>query len=232
MARQLQGINKIPNKQQTVKAILICSVLSMLFACSDAAKKTTPPPLKIPLAVASTYPVDTAQSIPSNTMITVLFNTPINKDSLNTDNVKLYKTGDQGSPLDISLEYSNDVAFIRPVALEPNTGYTVEIAAAVADATGRTLDDTYRWQFTTGPDQDNTPPTITLHSPQDQDIPINADIIVNFNEVIDLNSVTILLNDAELVVNGTVKTGRQARFSHVPCARFGADRQPLHGLIV
>ncbi|TGL58174.1 hypothetical protein EHQ58_12400 [Leptospira ognonensis] len=78
------------------------------------------------------------------------------------------------------------IVFTPATLLLPNTTYTVSISAENG------LSSSYEYQFSTGSEVDNTPPSVLSTSPEigETNFPINAKIIVNFNESIDPTTVS------------------------------------------
>jgi len=78
------------------------------------------------------------------------------------------------------------------VVFTPNTNFLANTTYLISILAENGLNKAYEFQFSTGSEIDNVPPTILSTSPESGEInfPINANIVVNFNEVIDPTSIT------------------------------------------
>jgi hypothetical protein len=71
------------------------------------------------------------------------------------------------------------------------TEYTVSIDKTAISSKGISLDSVFSWNFTIG---DFTAPQITAHSPTGDNVPVNTNISITFNELMNKTSVTEAFN--------------------------------------
>lgn len=140
--------------------------------------------------------------------------------TLNTDNVKIYKTADGESGAltadEVRVGFTSDLktfTFDPPVlgSSTDDVNYTVVLSDRIQDTTGDTPIDTggYEWVFTTGTNLDLTPPTITSVQPvAGRTYDRNILVQVTFSEAVDPTSSTGLTSDgfANIHVNASSGT--------------------------
>jgi hypothetical protein len=132
--------------------------------------------------VTSTTPFDGTASVPLNRMIAATFSEPVAVGTVTTKTFTLQK----GSLFVAgAVAYIGETAIFAPLGqLEPNTLYTVTLAASIQDQSGNHLVQDYRWSFTTGIVADTTAATIQGNSPANDATGVarNAPLSVTFNE--------------------------------------------------
>jgi hypothetical protein len=79
----------------------------------------------------------------------------------------------------------NTVTF-HPQLLSGNTEYDITIRTTASDVFGNPLDSPYEFSFTTKVDPD--PPYVVEVAPVGSDVSVNSEIVIQFNELMDLSS--------------------------------------------
>ncbi|MEM7539584.1 MAG: Ig-like domain-containing protein, partial [Chloroflexota bacterium] len=111
------------------------------------------------LAIIAVLPVDGSADIETTSRIQVVFRSPLDTTTLNSNTFQLLKNGTEA--ITGTLEYdgfSNSVFFTSAEPFDFGTTYTIQLAAALADTNGHTLGTTWTSSFTTVPD--TTPPQV------------------------------------------------------------------------
>ncbi|MCD6167048.1 carboxypeptidase regulatory-like domain-containing protein, partial [bacterium] len=186
-----------------------------------------------PPFVLGTQPFDGAMNVALNTKILIKFAEPLNPDSVNAQNIKLYKvvhteTGKQETQVSLSdsnfsLDVTGAILTITPSsALSSDSDYEIRVSGAVQSVNGVWLGDpgknentssfiVFRSHFTTGSTLDTTGPTIVGTKPQDGavDVPINkGKVIIQFSEAMNpstVNANTVKLKRGSNVVSSIVE---------------------------
>lgn len=113
---------------------------------------TTPP------SVNSVYPADGEMNISVTHTISVLFNEPVNPQTVTT--ASFLVSGPTGS-IPGSLQVSGSYVSFKPSGYFPySSTITVTITTAVQDSSGNALASDYAWTFTTGTAPDISAPTV------------------------------------------------------------------------
>jgi len=81
------------------------------------------------------------------------------------------------------------MTFTPDADLAYSATYEVTIGTGAEDLAGNPLAAAYIWDFTTGSEPDNTPPTVTGNTPTGTDVPVTSVITVTFDESMDTASV-------------------------------------------
>jgi len=156
-----------------------------------------------PLAVASTFPEDDADTLPIGADVRVQFVSPLKPTTLTTATVHLLR----GGFIEISgtLSYNpsaNEVRFRPTLPLRYDTYYTLKIEKGLQDTGGRGLTQPLLLNFSTI--TDTVPPQITRVSPQPGEInvPRNPLIQLNFSE--EMNSTSVNTTSIQLLAPGNV----------------------------
>ncbi|RLF08340.1 MAG: hypothetical protein DRJ60_00620, partial [Thermoprotei archaeon] len=186
-----------------------------------------------PPFVLGTQPFDGAMNVALNTKILIKFAEPLNPNSVNAQNIKLYKvvhteTGKQETQVslsdsDFSLDVTGAILTITPSsALSSDSDYEIRVSGAVQSVNGVWLGDpgknentssfiVFRSHFTTGSTLDTTGPTIVGTKPQDgaTGVPINkGKVIIQFSEGMNpstVNANTVKLKRGSNVVSSIVE---------------------------
>ncbi|HET8889245.1 MAG TPA: Ig-like domain-containing protein, partial [Candidatus Angelobacter sp.] len=141
----------------------------------------------------ATSPLNNDVNIPTNAVIVLQFNEPLNNVAAGTGvQVLAGGTAIQGG---IALSDSNRrITFTPAAALTPNSTYTVSVQPSIADLADRLIDNPGTFTFQTGAGTDTTRPSITTVSPLNgaSGVPVNSVIEAQFSERIN-----------PLTVNGT-----------------------------
>lgn len=110
-----------------------------------------PPPPTAAFALDTTAPADGATGIARSAAFTATFSTPIASSSINFLTVRM--TGPEGNAIGNTASVNGTDLKLQPAALLPgNSRYTVTLASAIADTSGRTLPSSYTRSFTTAPE--------------------------------------------------------------------------------
>lgn len=104
-----------------------------------------------PLQVVASSPAEGATNVSRTGPIEIVFDRPLNPNTVNVDTVTLQRSG--GNPslgVNIALSSGNTRLLITPISpLDPNTQFFFEVSPEVTDATGASV-SYYRLFFTTG----------------------------------------------------------------------------------
>jgi large repetitive protein len=141
----------------------------------------------------ATSPLNNDVNIPTNAVIVLQFNEPLNNVAAGTGvQVLAGGTAIQGG---IALSDSNRrITFTPAAALTPNSSYTVSVQPSIADLADRLIDNPGTFTFQTGAGTDTTRPSVVTLSPLNGagGVPVNSVIEAQFSERIN-----------PLTVNGT-----------------------------
>jgi len=171
-----------------------------------------------PPAIITFVPAENASGIGTNTAITIMFNEPMNADTLNTSNLTLAKgaTIIAGS---VSVSADKRTATFTPaMPLDFATTYTMFATSGMRDASGNALNSYKAWNFST---IENVAPTVVSVSPASGAVSIvtNTFITFTFSEPLDTTTLTtanIKLASGSTPVAGSVSfsgDGRIATFT-------------------
>ena len=137
-----------------------------------------------PLLVAQVSPSPGSTDVDPGAELTVVFNRPV---------VPLQVTGETAQPLELEPTVAGHGEWIdtgiylfHPDPALPG-GVTVRarVAAGLTDLTGASLEETFEWTFTT-----SLPQVISVSpEPQEQGIPLDATVVIGFNQAMDVQSV-------------------------------------------
>jgi hypothetical protein len=172
--------------------------------------------------VISTNPVNAANNVPLNQVITVTFNEAMNPLTItpsaftlaSPSGARLSKTA---SSIPGTLAYNDathSMVFTPNIPLKPDATYTGTVATSVKDVAGNSLQVAYVWSFNTG-----VTPAVLSTDPIDNatGVPLNKVVAATFNEPMDpltVNSSTFTLMDGASQVLGTVNyAGTTATFT-------------------
>ncbi len=169
-----------------------------------------------PLVIA-TVPEDGAIDVAFDTMLTAMFDEPMDELTLTADTFTLF---DELGVQVIGVVVPNGTfADFNPNGdLEADMEYTATITTGAADLAGNSLLEDYVWTFVVSPLPDTTMPEVILTVPEDQqiDVPLDQTVSAVFNEFIDplsIDDASFTLVDENLIevlgvtgVNGAAAT--------------------------
>jgi hypothetical protein len=145
-----------------------------------------------PPTVASTLPISSAVSVPTNTIVTATFSKAMDPTALTATGTFTLAVAGGGAAVPGAVRYAGTTAAFAPTsALAATTQYTATITTAALDLTGNALAANYVWSFTTGAGPSTTAPTITLTNPASVSTtaPLNGAVTATFSEAMDPTSV-------------------------------------------
>lgn len=143
--------------------------------------------------VSSTIPSDTATGVALNKKVAATFSEAMDPATITTSTFTLSTTTAAGTAISGTVTNVGLIATFNPAAtLEASTTYTATITTGAKDLAGNALAAPKIWTFTTGTATDTTAPTVTITVPVDlaTGVAINADIIANFSEGMDPQTLT------------------------------------------
>ncbi len=159
------------------------------------------------LIVTSINPVNQAESIAVNSIISATFNLPIDVTTITDLTFKLQ----QGTEAVVGIVNCNEATatFTPTEFMEPNTIYSVTITKEVKSTTGNQLASDYTWSFTTNALVDLELPTVTLTDPLNNatEVDLNKVVTVTFSEEMNpasLNALSFTLKNGNTDVAGVV----------------------------
>lgn len=127
--------------------------------------------------------------VPTNTVISVLFNEPINITNL--DGINLFTSDNQ--LISVKKEFSGDHLEIKLKPIQPLLGQTAYLLsmASVEDLSGNLMANTHEVQFITAPGADFITPAISSRTPfvDATNVPTNSVIAAAINERINVTSI-------------------------------------------
>jgi hypothetical protein len=130
---------------------------------------TAPPP-----TVTANTPTGAGVSV--STAITVTFSEAMNQASAES-------AFSIASPVAGSFIWYGDMMVFTPDAnLAYGTTYEVTIGTGAMDLAGNPLEDPFIWEFTTVPEPDTTPPTVTTNTPTGTGVSVSTVITVTFSK--------------------------------------------------
>lgn len=165
-------------------------------------------------SVTAVTPLAGATAVPINTkVITAAFNKAMDATTLTASSFTLSCPGTTAvAGAVVSFAATGNVATLTlPTAtnLPASSLCTASVTTAAKDTFGLTLASNFSWSFTTGPNPDTTPPTVTgtTHVNGATGVAINAKATATFSEAMDattLNASNFTLKQGSTAVAGTV----------------------------
>jgi hypothetical protein len=152
----------------------------------------------------ATSPADGATGIPTDSVIVLQFNEPLNIVSASSE-IQVFVSG-QLVPGVIAVSDANRLATFTPAApLAANTLHTVTVGPGVTDLGGNVIDNPGSFSFQTSDTPDPTQPTVLSVSPDNltTGVPVNTAVQVQFNKPVD----PLTVNGATLQVIPTALLG-------------------------
>jgi hypothetical protein len=135
--------------------------------------------------LARTAPLNGAQGVPTNVVISVEFDEPIDPGTVSSGSIRVFPSGQ--AELTGTVDAAPDgrtVTFVPSAPLAAGLSHAVQISG-IADVSGNVM--SFRsLSFTSGTAADATGPQVNGVSPADglTDVPTNAEVVVAFNEPI------------------------------------------------
>lgn len=142
-----------------------------------------------PPKIIATTPSHRSTDIPITADVRASFSKAMNPSTINAST--FFLTSD-GATVSGRISYDDSTAVFTPTnTLDRETTYRATVTTGVQDFSDNNLENDYEWQFTTVPEEDNTPPMVISTDPKDDedDVSVNTRIKVTFNEPI--NPVTV-----------------------------------------
>ncbi|MCA1614546.1 MAG: Ig-like domain-containing protein [Acidobacteria bacterium] len=182
-------------------------------------------------AVTQVFPGDGATNHPINGVIAARFSEPLLPESVVAGTVSLSR-GTTGLAGTVTLSGDRlSVTFTPTLELNPQTAHAVRVQG-VRDAAGNPMAAPFTSTFTTGVFVDTTPPTVVRTNPQSgaTDVPVNTPFTVEFNERMDLGTLTaanftVRDNTTFQNVAGVIQADASGRVvSFVPARPFAVGR--------
>jgi hypothetical protein len=151
---------------------------------NDGTADTTAP------TVTLRTPADGATNVVVGTIVTAVFDEPMNGGTIGTATFELHSGGAAGPLVAAGVAYDgpSQTATLTPTAaLAASTTYTAIVkggAGGVTDLAGNALAANVTWSFTTATAVDQTPPTVTLRTPTDgaTDVVVGTIVTAVFDE--------------------------------------------------
>jgi hypothetical protein len=157
--------------------------------------------------VILTIPVNAAYNVPYNQKVAAIFSEVMNPLTITTASFILLEGL---TPVAGTVSYVGVTATFTPTnPLIHSIIYTARITNTVKDLAGNPMVNDYVWYFISGPDPDNTAPTVRFTVPHDNatDVPVNQKLAATFSEAMDPTSITtttFTLKQGTMPVQGTV----------------------------
>lgn len=190
-----------------VAIALLCVAIGGGFLLLGGSPPATPPPFVVAPKVVSVSPVNSATNTPINAKVIVTFSKAMNPATITTANITLK----HGTVAVLgTLAYSGVTATFSPTSsLAALTAHTATVTTGVKDTTGRALNATYTWTFTTGRVPDTTPPLVSFVSPVPgaTATPINTKVLATFSKAMDpasISTATFTLSHGATATAGAV----------------------------
>lgn len=172
---------------QTALVIAGLAFLALFSGCNDdenpVAQDTTNP------TIVSITPSDGAENVAITAAITISFSETLDASSVTSASLSL-RNGT--SVVDGAISISDQEVTFNPTDdLEYATTYTLTVGAVITDEAGNGLSGSVTTSFTTIAAPDVANPIVVSVAPSDneEDVSLDANIVVEFSEEIDLNSV-------------------------------------------
>ena len=207
---------KFRNVKDNIRRVPATGIILSLFiitACGGGggghgrSYDSTPPSIK------STYPLEGADTVAKNSVISITFSKALDIATVDTTTVLV---SDGTNDIDGTVTLSDDkktVIFTPSASLANSTTYIVTLKSTIEDLNGKELGEDKAFQFTTGTSTDSVAPAVTV-APVNAagNVSVSNDITLTFNEAmnpLNINNSTIKLfkGAAEVAVTVTYNTG-------------------------
>ncbi|MGB6803713.1 MAG: Ig-like domain-containing protein, partial [Candidatus Sulfotelmatobacter sp.] len=174
-----------------------------------------------PPFVVSASPIQGAQNVPLNAIVTLQMSQPVDPGTVNGSTLTLTNSSN-GQTVTGTYAVSADgltITFVPGAPLAASTGYSASFPGAgsgsgIADLAGNSLQVSYSLNFTTGTTANTGGPQVVSVSPANAAtaVPINAQVVVQFNEPIaaaNLSGVTLSAGSGAVNVSQSLTGGNQ-----------------------
>ncbi|MCH8569480.1 MAG: Ig-like domain-containing protein [Balneolales bacterium] len=157
--------------------------------------------------IESTVPQDGDVEVALNIIVSAMFTQEMNSSTINQTSFTLHNGT---SLVNGTVSYSNlKASFVPDSNLVPETTYTATINSAAQNNLGVTLQNDFVWTFTTGEADAIVNPTVVSTMPQDGDVDVELNAVVNatFSQLMNpttLNQSSFTLFNGANQVNGSV----------------------------
>lgn len=173
--------------------------------------RTLEPPL-----VVSVYPAADATSVPTNSMIAVVFDQPMDPQSFSLSTFSVLDAF--GNTANGNFSFEGNAVMFESYGFYSSSNYTVTIAGSVCSADGMAMGADYTWSFSTG--YESQPPHVIFTVPADgaTGVPIGTQVKAVFDQRMDastINDQTFDVRDADgnLAVGTVLVEGFRATFT-------------------
>lgn len=163
-----------------------------LFSIYQWTFTTGPAPDLTPPSVSFTDPMHNDVDVTVNSAISATFSEPVDAMTVTTETFKLFDNI-SGMPVAGAVTISGTTATFTPLTtLSDIILYTASISTGVRDLAGNPISSIYEWNFTSGVAPDETPPAVTLTTPErgTWGAAINSSVSATFSESLDPLSVS------------------------------------------
>ncbi|HEU5311409.1 MAG TPA: Ig-like domain-containing protein, partial [Candidatus Eisenbacteria bacterium] len=173
---------------------------------------TEPEPDTTPPTVTAVTPVEDATDVDPGVNATATFSEPVDAGSVNATTFQL--SGPEGLVSGVVILSGQTATFNPSSPLSYDTAYIARVTTGVEDLAGNSMTSDRVWTFTTEPEPDTTPPSVTAESPVDgaENVDRDVNLTATFSEQVDpstVNGTTFLLGDGSAEVSGTVSLSEQ-----------------------
>ena len=175
----------------------------------------------VPPFVVSASPIQGAQNVPLNAIVSLQMSQPVDPGTVNGGTLTLTNSSN-GQTVAGTYAVSADgltITFVPGVSLAANTGYSVSFPGAgsgsgIADLAGNSLQGSSSINFTTGTTANTGGPQVVGVSPANAAaaVPVNAQVVIQFNEPIsaaNLSGVTLSAGSGTVNVSQRLTGGNQ-----------------------
>ncbi|MCP4345626.1 MAG: Ig-like domain-containing protein, partial [Desulfobacterales bacterium] len=167
--------------------------------------------------VTSTSPENKETDISVDTAVTVTFSEPMKSSTVTT---ATFFVNNMMKNIAGTVTYDGTTGTFTPAEnLAYNTDYIATVTTAAKDLAGNPLVNSYVWSFTTGPEPDITPPTVSSTSPENKEtnVSVDAAVTATFSESMKSSTITtasfFISNQAGNTTGTVVYNGTTATFT-------------------
>lgn len=180
-------------------------------------------------AVVSTFPVNSASGVPSDSLISATFSEAMDPATMNASNFLLV-AGNATVPGSVYFDLAGKKIVFTPAGkLAEGIPHTAAISNGGADVGGNALASRLEWVFTPGPSADSVAPTVVSTFPvaSERNVGINSTLTATFSEAMDSASISaahFALSAGMTPVAGSITydlPNRTAIFAPVKTLAFG-----------
>lgn len=143
------AVLRVDGDAASALSVGVVSLVASAGAFADTVEVTVLPADTIAPVLTSTLPVDGAEGVPVGTVVSVIYDEPIDPLSVNAATITL--TDEAGAVVPATVAVAGNVASLTPTAvLDTVTTYTAELTVGARDPTGNESPTVLSWTFTTG----------------------------------------------------------------------------------